>query len=152
MESPQKSLSSGGLNDSQYSSPGKNFAPNYKREGSVIGYTGFYPKPVDPPHILGQPLEKEMIRGYTGHRPNRKHLIGVPFIRVNAPDSPSTEYSNEAKFQPSVSASEKFRAYAKHLALEERYASAIQVLEDNGEYCSITVILLNQTFSFNYIS
>lgn len=129
--SPKKYLSINVSEESQFSGPNSK-SPNYKRSGSVAGYTGYFPKPVEPPHILGEPLEKEMIRGYTGHRPNRLDIIGLPFIKY---DSQSPK-DNSNTVLPSIASTnsnpENFRAFSKHLELDERYATAVQVLEDNG--------------------
>ena len=106
------------------------FSQNYKRTGSIIGYTGNYPNPIEPLHALKQPMEKQMIRGYTGHRPHRKNIVGSPLIKSDSGNlSPTRSEENAPRYN---TVAENFRAYAKHLDLEERYATAIQVLEDNG--------------------
>jgi hypothetical protein len=41
-------------------------SPTYRREGSTVGYTGYYPCQELPPDEIEQPCEKYMIRGATG--------------------------------------------------------------------------------------
>lgn len=124
MNSPQHTYTSGSHSDTYFTSEK---SPNYKRAGSVIGYTGFYPKEAEPPHVLGQSLTKPMIQGYTGHRPFRKQVIGMATINTMT----ETEVLSSENSAQLLTA-ENFRVYAKHLDLEERYATAVQVLEDNG--------------------
>ncbi len=42
--------------------------PTFRRQGSLIGYTGYYPCQPLPEHVLDERCEKYMIRGYTGRR------------------------------------------------------------------------------------
>ena len=159
MESSTKKLLNINVSEeSQFLGPNSK-SPNYKRAGSVAGYTGYFPKSVEPPHILAEPLEKDMIRGYTGHRPHRLNLIGVPFIKYD-PQS-LKEKNNDFELVPPListnSSADNFRAYAKHLDIEERYASAIQVLEDNGKlkvmiYVNVNLNIYSITRSITAIS
>ena len=129
--SPKKLLNINVLEESQLLGPNSK-SPNYKRAGSVAGYTGYFPKSVEAPHVLGEPLEKDMIRGYTGHRPHRLNLVGVPFIKYDPQCAPKGKNNDIAPLISTNSSADNFRAYAKHLDVEERYATAVQVLEDNG--------------------
>jgi hypothetical protein len=61
------------INSTQAFIPGESSAgsrsPKYKRQGSLYGYSGYYPKTEaeeQEDHALTSPNEKYVIRGYTG--------------------------------------------------------------------------------------
>lgn len=115
----------------------------YKRNGSTRGYTGHYTAEPEEEHVLDSPSKLLMIRGYTGHRPHLKNLCGEPMIPSEEKQQRQLEEElNKAQNgdlkvaeAPGYTQGESFnfRAFAKHMDVLERYATAVQHLLDKGQ-------------------
>ena len=100
----------------------------HKRPSSPSrGYTGHFTQPPEEEHILDSPVRKMMIRGYTGHRPKLKNLVGEPLVpseekqlkmleEMNTPSVPEVKAHDYVQGE-----SFNFRAFAKHMDVLERY-------------------------------
>lgn len=111
----------------------------YHREDPLVGYTGHFPHGWVGEHVLDSPSRKLMIRGYTGHRPFRRSVIGEPEVpceekqllpRTNLFDDGQPE---ESKPEPQEGSGFNFRSFAKHMDIIERYAASVQQLMDRGQ-------------------
>ena len=117
------------------------YSPGYKRpEAALVGYTGHFSSKPQEQHILESPSKKVVIRGYTGHRPNLKNLVGEPLIPSESKQLSmlGLDDSNENKNQeeedgPKEGENYNFRSFAKHMDILDRYHIAVQNLLERGQ-------------------
>ena len=119
----------------------KVYSPGYKRpEITLVGYTGHFSAQPPEQHILDSPSKKVVIRGYTGHRPNLKNLVGEPLIpseskqlMVLGLDTKNDNDNQEEDEGPQQGENFNFRSFAKHMDTLERYQTAVQNLLERGQ-------------------
>lgn len=125
--------------DYEYEGIVKVHSPGYRREGSLVGYTGHYQKEFVEQHVLESPNKKMMIRGYTGHRPHLKNLCGEPLIpseekQLSMLGMTESEGQGDSEEEgPREGDNFNFRGFAKHMDTLERYAAAVQNLNERGQ-------------------
>ena len=79
--------------------------------------------------------------------------ISIHYLISNTPTSRvhNTDFELVPPLISTNSSADNFRAYAKHLDIEERYASAIQVLEDNGKLKVMLYVSLELLINVYYM-
>ncbi|RYG63367.1 EF-hand domain-containing protein [archaeon] len=127
----------------------------YHRDNTLVGYTGHFSYPPEDEHILNSPSYKGMIRGYTGHRPHRRSVVGEPIVPsedkqhmlLTQRSSPFLEVSMGEEKVPTETGTFNFRAFAKHMDIVERYASSVQQLLDRGQNQEMLLRIVQAKFS-----
>lgn len=124
----------------EFQGTGKLKGANYRRPGTIRGYTGHIPPQQEEPHILESPSKKQMIRGYTGFRPNTREKIGIPLIPGSEEQSSFLSNTSTGMLPKKLSIDEveysgvkAFRMYAKHMDIIERYSDAVKAIMERGQ-------------------
>ena len=79
-------------------------------------------------HILEKKLKKQVIIGYTGYLRDTGNIVGVPIATtINRETKGNIESDTKKDFQSN------FRAYAKHMDINERYHDAVMTLLSRGQ-------------------
>ena len=111
------------------------YSTSYRKDGSMVGFTGHLISDEESRHVLECPTKKLMIRGYTGHRSKLKNLVGEPFIpsesrQLKMFGMHESEYSEEDREEGN---NYNFRTFAKHLDVMERYTFSVEQLQLRGQ-------------------
>lgn len=124
------------------------------------GYTGAILRPADPPHILDEPMTRVACLGYTAFRPGKKDIIGAPIVSLASErgEGEAETYARSHKDANGSSTEEmekasreskygEMREAWRNVDIEERYASAKQVILNRGQSEEMLVQIVQSKFA-----